>query len=273
MLSQAQVDEFDRKGFIKLDPILSDDEVEVLREELDKVMAEQTDEKPVLMRNLAGGANGDGGTKDEVVVIQIVNIWQASPAFLDHARHPAITEMAAQLCRTELLRIWHDQIQYKLLNRGGPTAWHQDHPSWPTIQPPDLVSAWTALDDATIENGAMWMVPGSHRWGNQKGMLTVGEDFKCVHREPEKLPAGAEIVSEPVEVKKGAVGFHHCMTWHGSPHNRTDRPRRAIAVHYMPAHIRYDPIGTHVMEPYVPEGTQPGDILQGESFPVVYEKN
>lgn len=272
MLTQAQIDEFDEKGFLKVGRILTDDEVEVLRAELDRVMAGQTQEKPVLMRNLAKGAAGYEGAKDEVVVVQIVNIWQASPPFLAHARHPVITEMTAQLCRTRLLRIWHDQIQYKFSKVGGPTHWHQDHPAWPTIQPADLISAWTALDDAEIDNGCMWMVPGSHRWGSQKGFLTAGPNFEPVHREPSRLPPEAQVVGVPFIVKKGEVGFHHCLTWHASPYNRTERPRRAIAVHYMPAHIRYQPIGRHPMDTYIPPHIKEGDILQGDSFPVVYQK-
>ncbi|MBI2195066.1 MAG: phytanoyl-CoA dioxygenase family protein [Planctomycetes bacterium] len=273
MLTQAQIQEFDEKGYLKVGKVLADEEVEVLRAELARVMEEKTEKKPVLMRNLAKGAAGYDAAKEEVVVIQIVNIWQASPAFLSHARHPAITETAAQLCRTNLLRIWHDQIQFKLPRVGGSTHWHQDHPAWPTIQPADLISAWTALDDAEIDNGCMWMVPGSHRWGSQKGFLSSGPNFEPQHREPSRLPAGAKIVSEPLIVKKGEVGFHHCLTWHGSPNNRTERPRRAIAVHYMPAHIRYQPIGRHPMDPYVPPHIKEGDILQGDSFPVVYEKS
>ena len=270
MLNRDQIDEFDRNGFLNGGVVLTDGEVGELSEALDAILEKGPDgfaagePQPVSFRSLAG---------DEHPVWQIVNIWEASPAFEKLIYHLAVVEGISELAGHRDLMVWHDQIQYKPAEYGGSTHWHQDAPLWPIIKPMTPVSAWIPFDDATEENGCMWMVPGSHRWGNQKGMLTVGEDFKCVHREPEKLPAGAEVLSEPVEVKKGAVGFHHCMTWHGSPHNRTDRPRRAIAVHYMPAHIRYDPIGTHVMEPYVPEGTQPGDILQGESFPVVYEKN
>jgi ectoine hydroxylase-related dioxygenase (phytanoyl-CoA dioxygenase family) len=265
MLSDAHVRDFHERGFINAGQVYSDEECDGLYEEMLRVMHGEGEKKPVLNRNLYGSETSP--------VIQIVNIWEASEGFFRHAANPVITEMAAQLCDTDLLRIWHDQVQHKPPQTGGPTGWHQDQPLWPIIQPPDLISSWVALRDATIENGCMWMIPGSHRWGNQQRFLGTREDeqgFRPIHRDPTQLPPDARLVPVPLEVKKGQCTFHHCLTWHGSPHNRSDRPRPAIAVHYMPAHIRYDPVGGHVMEQFV---TVPkGAILEGDSFPVVYRR-
>lgn len=270
-LTDAQVHEFNEKGFLKVGRLLDDETVERLRADLDLVMAGKSPKPPVLNRNLLSGKTEYEGGKAGETVVQIVNIWQASEAFYRHACHPAITGMTAQLCRTDTLRVWHDQVQYKPPEHGGPTGWHQDHPAWPTIQPPDLISAWVALDDATVENGCMWMVPGSHRWGNQQKWLRSGPDFQPEHRDVTLLPADASLKAVPLEVMKGECAFHHCLTWHGSPHNRSQRPRRAIAVHYMPGHIRHEPVGRHVMDQFV---TVPkGEVLSGDAFPVVYQRS
>ncbi|AZN42977.1 phytanoyl-CoA dioxygenase family protein [Paenibacillus albus] len=272
MLSQAQIAEFEKNGFLKGDVVLSDAEVEELREELDKVMNGETVKKPVLNHNMLGSDSPYDNMKmvASAKVVQIVNIWLASDRFLQHAGHPTICEEVAQLCHSNSLRIWHDQIQYKPPITGGPTAWHQDHPLWPIIQPADLVSAWVALDDAVIENGCMWMVPGSHKWGNHQRYLSSTKDFKPFHKQPEMLPNNANVEAVPFEIKKGQVGYHHCLTWHGSPHNRSEMKRRAIAVHYMPGHTRYEPIGEHVMLSYV--NVKPGELLVGDHFPEVYRK-
>ncbi|CAG7646274.1 phytanoyl-CoA dioxygenase family protein [Paenibacillus allorhizosphaerae] len=275
MLSAAQLEEFENNGFLKGAVILNDDEVEALRNELDLVMEGKSVKRPVLSRNMkeAGGKN-ESNLYDNMKmsvnekVVQIVNIWMASDVFFKHASHPRLTEEIAQLCKTDTVRIWHDQIQYKPPVSGGPTGWHQDHPLWPIIQPADLVSAWVALDDAVIENGCMWMVPGSHKWGNHQKYLASTPDFKPYHKQPELLPEGAVVEAVPFEIKKGQVGYHHCMTWHGSPHNRSQLKRRAIAVHYMPGHTRYEPTSNHVMHDYVE--VKPGEILTGEHFPVVF---
>ncbi|RAP77092.1 phytanoyl-CoA dioxygenase family protein [Paenibacillus montanisoli] len=273
MLSQAQIAEFENNGFLKGGVVLSDDEVEELREELDKVMNGESVKKPVLNRNLLESDSPYDNMKmiASEKVVQIVNIWLASDRFLQHAAHPVICEEIAQLTHSNSLRIWHDQIQYKPPITGGPTAWHQDHPLWPIIQPSDLVSAWVALDDAVIENGCMWMVPGSHKWGNHQRYLSSTKEFKPFHKRPEMLPNNAVVEAVPFEIKKGQVGYHHCLTWHGSPHNRSEMKRRAIAVHYMPGHTRYEPIGEHVMLSYV--NVQPGELLVGDHFPEVYRKH
>lgn len=272
MLNAQQLADFERDGFLKGDIILGDAEVEALREELDAVIEGRTVKRPVLNRNMLDSGdlyeNMEMSVNEKVV--QIVNIWMASEAYFRHACNKQLCEEVAQLCRTDTLRIWHDQIQYKPPVSGGPTGWHQDHPLWPVIQPADLVSAWVALDDAIIENGAMWMVPGSHKWGNQQRYLASDKAFKPYHRQPELLPAGADTTAVPFEIKKGQVGYHHCLTWHGSPHNRSQLKRRAIAVHYMPGHTRYEPTNAHPMKSYVQ--VQPGEILQGDHFPVVYRK-
>ncbi|WP_435168805.1 phytanoyl-CoA dioxygenase family protein [Paenibacillus glycanilyticus] len=272
MLSQAQIAEFENNGFLKGGVVLSDDQVEELREELDKVMNGETVNKPVLNRNMLDSDSPYDNMKmiTSESVVQIVNIWLASDRFLQHAAHPVICEEVAQLCHSNSLRIWHDQVQYKPPITGGPTNWHQDHPLWPIIQPADLVSAWVALDDAVIENGCMWMVPGSHKWGNHQRYLANTPDFMPYHQQPEMLPNNAVVNAVPFEIKKGQVGYHHCLTWHGSPHNRSEMKRRAIAVHYMPGHTRYEPIGEHVMLSYV--NVKPGELLVGDHFPEVYRK-
>jgi phytanoyl-CoA hydroxylase len=269
-LTQAQCDEFHIKGFLNFGRVLDDETVEKLRSEMHTVMDGKSKNQPVLNRNLAGGGKNEYGeaVADKKVVVQIVNIWEASDAFLEHAKNPIITAAVARLCNnTESLRIWHDQIQYKPPITGGQTGWHQDFPAWPILQPADLISAWVALDDAEIDNGAMWMVPGSHRWG--KVPLQTKENFALKYDE-NYLPEGVTVKPEPLIVKKGEVAFHHCMTWHGSPANKTDRPRRAIAVHYMPGYTIYAPTRGHPVEKHV--RVKPGEVLAGDKFPVVYER-
>lgn len=271
LLNQAQLDEFHLRGFVKAPQrVLDDEAVELLREELRKVLEGRSENAPLLNRNMLSGKNEYGQAPDpgKKVVIQIVNIWEASAAFLEHARNPEITATVARLCNhAEILRIWHDQIQYKPALVGGPTGWHQDFPAWPILQPADLISAWVALDDAELDNGCMWMVPGSHRWG--KVPLRTGENSEPLF-ESALLPEGVEAKAEPVVVKKGEVAFHHSMTWHGSPPNRSARPRRAIAVHYMPGYTIYAPTRPHPVEKHVQ--VKAGEVLAGEKFPVVYER-
>ncbi|MFH5182684.1 phytanoyl-CoA dioxygenase family protein [Paenibacillus sp. TAB 01] len=114
MLTLDQLEAFYKDGFIKGSVVLREQEVDRLREELDRVMNGETVKKPVLNRNLLDGSPEYGmSISSKETVVQIVNIWMASDLFLQHAANRTLCEEAAQLCRTDTLRIWHDQIQYK----------------------------------------------------------------------------------------------------------------------------------------------------------------
>jgi ectoine hydroxylase-related dioxygenase (phytanoyl-CoA dioxygenase family) len=262
-LADAQVEEFKQKGFLNGPRVVSDEEADQLKERMFEVIEGRSKRKAELSHNMKG--------ESERVVNQVVNIWEADNLFLQHAYRPELCAMAAQLMDADVVRIWHDQIQYKPPKVGGSTDWHQDHPYWPVIQPADLISAWMALDDADVENGCMWMVPGSHLWGPYK-QGTIDMDHESFEPTPERklLPECAEIRTVPCPVKKGHVMFHHCLTWHGSPNNDSDRGRPAIAVHYMPGHTRYEPQGQeHAMSKRVE--VAPGEELKGKYFPTVWD--
>lgn len=263
MLNEAQIQEFQERGFVHGGRVLDDAQADRLRERLFAVIEGKSGGKAEAVRDFHDGKQSS--------VIQIVNIWEADDLFRAHLYNPQICEMVAQLMNTDTLRVWHDQVQYKPPRIGGPTDWHQDHPYWPIIQPADLVSAWMALDDADVENGCMWMVPGSQKWGPHKGG-TIGTDPENFTPLPDMslVPAGAKIELIPCPVKKGEVMFHHCLTWHGSPPNRSERGRPGIAVHYMPGYTRYVPEGrTHLVEHNIE--VAPGEVLKGKHFPTVWE--
>ena len=115
----------------------------------------------------------------------------------------------------------------------------------------------------------MRMVPRSHLWGPHKGGTIGTKDDFAPDYDPALVPVGETVEIVPCEVGRGEVMFHHCLTWHGSPPNRSDRARPAIAVHYMPGYTRYVPSGRHLVEHRVE--VQPGEILKGQYFPTVWE--
>jgi phytanoyl-CoA hydroxylase len=264
MLTDTQIQEFKERGFLKVGRVMTDAETDALRDRMFAVAEGRSEGKAEAVRDFFSDAAKS--------VIQIVNIWEADDLFRRHLYNANICALVAQLMGTDTVRVWHDQVQYKPPRIGGPTDWHQDHPYWPIIQPADLISAWVALDDADEENGCMSMVPGSHKWGPHKGG-TIGTNPDDFTPTPDLslLPPDAKVEIVPCPVKKGEVMFHHCLTWHGSPPNRSERGRPAIAVHYMPGYTRYekDPGQTHLVEHNVE--VQPGEVLKGSHFPTVWE--
>ena len=260
MLTEEQLEQFKRSGFVNGGPVLDDETVAVLQVEVLRVIDDRNNAgvpQPVRLSNLS--------SYDDQPIWQIVNIWEASPAFKALVSNQKIAEMAAQLSGAKELRIWHDQIQYKPKELGGRLHWHQDSPLWRTLQPKDgQITAWVALDDAEADNGCMYMVPGSHKWGNKQEQINTLPEGSHV---PERFE-GHTLHFMMCPVKKGHVHFHHSLTWHGSGTNHSNRPRRAIAIHYMTERTTFDASGEHIMKPFIT--VQDGALLKGDAFPLVW---
>lgn len=265
MLSQDQTRRYQDRGFLLGPRVLSDDQIDVLCGETMRVIDSRGDNmrpQPVMLHNM--------GTPQQQVW-QIVNIWQVSEPFAALMRHPQIVEAAAQLTDARELYIWHDQIQYKPAATGGANWWHQDSIYWPVHREKDQqLTAWVALDDADIDNGCMWMIPGSHRWGNQTQYLHDKRQAMGLARfnELDVDHRGESITPVACPVKRGHVHFHHPLTWHGSPANQSGRPRRAIALHYMTDKVTFESTGTHPMKPHI--ASPDGQPIRGDAFPRVW---
>jgi ectoine hydroxylase-related dioxygenase (phytanoyl-CoA dioxygenase family) len=271
MLSNDQVAEFDCNGCLIGGQVISKGEVDELRAELDRVIEKGKSKfapgepQPVSISNLSKD-------KDQPVW-QIVNIWEASPAFARLLYNAKIAKAISQLTGQPDIFVWHDQIQYKPARHGGVNNWHQDAPYWPVLKPQTPVTAWVALDDVDESNGCMWMVPGSHKWGNEiKFLESHSPDNFPQLKNDFSPPADSQVKvvkGIPWPVKNGHVSFHHSMTWHGSGKNASDRPRRAIALHFMTGDARFVASGNHIMKKFI---MLEDDALMsgaGEHFPQV----
>jgi phytanoyl-CoA hydroxylase len=265
MLNEQQLASFRKNGFVLGNRLLTDEQVEVLRAETLRVIDDRDRKdvpQPVLCHNMGKAASP---------VWQIVNIWMASEPFRELIHNQQIGEELAQLMpNVDTLRIWHDQIQFKPASNGGVNMWHQDSPYWGLLLPKDeQVTAWVALDDVDEDNGCMSMVPNSHGWGNTIDFLHKFKNFDDMNTVTEFRGEPVRVVRCPV--KKGYVHYHHSLTWHGSHANTSDRPRRAIALHFMTQNTRYELQTGHVMRPYVKVNT--GEVMQGDAFPVTWTKS
>lgn len=114
-------------------------------------------------------------------------------------------------------------------------AWHQDEYFIPT-RDRSLTAAWLALDDATIDNGCLWVLPGSHR----RGVIYPDREhddarYDCAI-EAYDFPYDEDRDSVPVEVSAGDVVLFNGYLLHRSlPNNSTRGLRRALVTHYMSA--------------------------------------
>jgi ectoine hydroxylase-related dioxygenase (phytanoyl-CoA dioxygenase family) len=152
----------------------------------------------------------------------------------DLVRHPAILDTVECVLGPNLLA-WSTSFFIKEARDPAYVSWHQDATYW-GLSEPDVLTAWLAFTDATVENGAMRMVPGSH------GEQLVHRDTFAPHN---LLSRGQEIAVEVDEargvdvlLRAGEMSLHHVRMVHGSPPNRSGDRRIGLAIRYLPTHVK-----------------------------------
>lgn len=268
------LERFRQDGFVNVGRLFEPAELDELRAEMDRYVDAAFFGRSTGVELPWGWRNHSEEPGE--IIHQMVNLWEVSGPFRRAVSRPRIVRAAAELAGAADIQVWHDQTQYKPAQAGGENAWHQDAPYWSPLEPAIALTAWIALDDADVDNGCMWMVPGSHLWGDQMGELLARRE----RREPRMFgdlprfepPANAGEWQEPrpCVVKAGEVHFHHCLTWHGSSQNRANRPRRAFAVHYMPTGVRFTGETNHPLASRIRVERGKPMIEDSERFPVVY---
>ncbi|MEE2657997.1 MAG: phytanoyl-CoA dioxygenase family protein [Candidatus Latescibacterota bacterium] len=221
-LAQAQIESFRRDGYLIYGNLLGGNQLEELRSEYDHAFEEARESARYRNLSAAEGAaqRHDKGADEEM--LQIMQMCERSLAFRQLLYHEPILDVVEDLIGPNI-QLFHDQALFKPANTGGAIHWHQDNAYWQCL-PANLVSCWLTLDDVNVENGAMHLLPGSHlmRTDHERGdvLLDAADNLDT---------SGAVIVDLPA----GGAMFHHCQTLHFTPPNRTERQRRAFAIHFM----------------------------------------
>jgi len=109
------------------------------------------------------------------------------------------------------------------------TPWHQDESYWPDLPDKRALSFWFPMEDASVENGCMWFVPGSHK----RGLLPHRPVRPGHHvmQTKEEVPPGD---GRPYPVASGGCTVHTGRTLHFTGANRTERARRAYIINCRP---------------------------------------
>ena len=146
--------------------------------------------------------------------------------------------IASRLLATpdEQIENW-GHLMFKPPRVGTVTPWHQDEAYWEPHLDYHAVASWMPLDDADVDNGCLWFLPGSHR--GDIGTHRHGNDDPSVHvLELIDEPDTTNAVAVPLEA--GAMSFHHPRTMHYAGPNTTDRRRRAWANEYQTKPVKRD---------------------------------
>lgn len=232
-LTAAEVEAFETRGFVSIGRITTDEEVAWLGEVYDWLFAEKIAAVRGGHFDLVRPYDSEGEDRLPQILAPEARLPQLkTTAFYRNGR-----KLASQLMRLDesLLRGWGHMIR-KPARIGESLPWHQDEAYWDPTMVYRALGSWLPLDDATLENGCMKFIPGSHR-SEVMPHRHVGDDPR-VHA-LFTTPAKADIArAVPVPVPAGGAVFHHSRTLHASGPNRTDRARRAYANEWQLAPVK-----------------------------------
>src|SRR5690349_19710466 len=152
-LTQDQIDAYRRDGFIQLNDVITGSDLQALRDAVAGAVEQESGGR--IDPNRARGVY-------EEIFIQKVNLWERHPDVKRFVTCRRFGNLAARLAGRPI-RVWHDQALFKEPRTGAKTPWHQDTHYWPHQQKDDQLTIWIALKDATIHNGCMSFIPGTHK--------------------------------------------------------------------------------------------------------------
>ncbi len=153
-------------------------------------------------------------------------------AWLELAKDPRILDLVEQLIGPDIV-LWGCQVFCKPATDGMEVPMHQDGHYWP-IQPLATCTAWVAIDESTVENGCLRVVPGSHT-GQHSFRHTRSDRENLVLNQYVDDPAASLDSVVDIELEPGEFSLHDVYMIHGSNRNTSGKRRAGVAIRYMPA--------------------------------------
>lgn len=170
----------------------------------------------------------DGGVTSRTVLRKLDNPHAYRDSIVALSRDPKLVSIIESVLGPGV-SVYFSQIFFKPPEGGGPKPAHQDNYYFGPSDLEGVLTAWVALDEATIENGCMFFGEGTNKGPVYDHIAPPGEPYN-LQLEPEVL---ARQKMTPAPVPKGGVSLHHGSTFHQSGPNHSKHWRRACALHYV----------------------------------------
>ncbi len=214
ILIREQIAAFNRDGYLTGIQIFSDEEIADIRRYFDELLA----------RTLAAGGDSYSISTAHLRFGRVYDI-------LTDRR---IVERVKDLLGEDVIA-WGSHFFCKMPGDGKRVSWHQDSSYWP-LTPSKAVTAWLAIDDASVENACMRFIPASHHLGHLTYTLSETDEANVLNQ----TVVGAETLGQPVDVelKAGEISIHSDLLLHGSEANQSSKRRCGLTLRYCPASVR-----------------------------------
>jgi len=150
------------------------------------------------------------------------------PVFAPFSRDPRLAELAAELGLVQPL-LMQSMLIFKQPRIGGEVLWHQDA-SFLATEPQSVVGLWFALEDATRDNGCLWVAPGGQR-GPLRERYGRRADGSLAMEPLDDTPWPSGEATRPLEVGAGTLVVFDGLLPHASAPNRSAQSRMAYTLH------------------------------------------
>ncbi|MDA0840333.1 MAG: phytanoyl-CoA dioxygenase family protein [Planctomycetota bacterium] len=260
-LTRKQKKFFEDNGYLRYGKVLSEDELDSLRNRCEDIASGVLTHLPKRFIQYEGkfSQQDDPDLMPIDKIRKMTHLTYFDELFKATVGKAEIVDVVEDLLGPDL-KLYVDQLMMKPRFNGTVTDWHQDAVSWPFFIPQNHVSCWLALDDATVENGCMTMIPGSHKWG------PVDRRYLRAFLDDPEIPEAV-----PVELKAGECLFHHALNFHRTGANPTPNRRRGLAMHYLRADTKYLGIEDEEMRLLIEAERPRGEFqflhIRGRTFP------
>lgn len=236
-LTNEQWQQFQRDGYIKLGRLLSPNELLELQRRIDDIMLGKAsvpyDQMLMQLDSISGKYDDAGeqtkGSKGATLDYRKIQDLEFDALFLRYMQRPTFRDICARLLGPGTsISAFRAMFLNKPAMRGTWLPWHQDR--WSELDRDPLITIWTALDAATVANGCLQVIPGSHRSGvinpsHHSAFLDAQQTAE--HVSPDRIVL--------LELAAGEVVLLHNWLLHASGVNRSSTSRRAFSVCYMDA--------------------------------------
>jgi ectoine hydroxylase-related dioxygenase (phytanoyl-CoA dioxygenase family) len=236
-LDAADLALYRHRGHLTVNGVFAADEMDALVRDIERWGESFLAALPPEQR----GWYDDGGEKARTVLRKLDNPHFHREAVQQVARDPRLVGLVERILGAGV-SVYFSQVFFKAPEGGGPKPAHQDNFYFGPTDIEGVVTAWIALDDATLENGCLYFGDGTNQGPVYLHLAPQGEPYNL------QLPAAIleKQPMTPAPVRKGGVSFHHGNAFHQSAPNHSAHWRRACALHY----VRNDVEFAHPALPY-----------------------
>src|SRR2546422_6734600 len=225
-LSDEQVSRFRRDGFLLFPGLFAKTEIAVLRAETARLASIEADsvirERTGAVRSIFRVHEDDGATR--------------SAAFRALVRTPRVLAPTRQALGTGEVYVYHTKINTKPAIEGTVWMWHQDYGSWQRdgCLRPDMATFAVMLTDSVEMNGALYVVPGSHRRGSIEAHYHQSTSYKVLGgpKEGNNFLLQQSEKTPPIVGSAGTPVLFHCNLLHASGHNLSAEDRWHIYISF-----------------------------------------